>query len=265
VQLVAGGYTHEMSSKEERWAVQRVGSVRMDVKKKKKVAILQSNYLPWKGYFDIIRRVDVFVFYDDVQYTKNDWRNRNKIQTQQGPQWITIPCGQSESRLICEVELNNSRWQKKHWSSIKQNYQKAPFFERYRPFFEYVFCEVEWRNLSELNQFVIKKISRDFLDLTDVVFEDSRKYHLQTQKGDRVLELLQKVEATDYLSGPAAKSYLDERMLATANIELEWMDYAGYPEYPQLFQPFEHGVSVIDLLFNVGDEAINYMKPDAEK
>src|ERR1700681_1938553 len=104
----------------------------------KRVAILQSNYIPWKGYFDIIHDVDLFVFYDDVQYTKNDWRNRNKIKTPQGTQWITIPVGTNEHRLICEVEIRDTSWQKKHWKMLQQNYAKAPYFHVFEPFLDYV-------------------------------------------------------------------------------------------------------------------------------
>jgi hypothetical protein len=223
-----------------------------------RVAILQSNYIPWKGYFDIIGSVDLFVFHDDLQYTKGDWRNRNKIKTSKGTEWITVPCGTSERRLICEVELLNADWQKQHWNIIRTHYAKAAHFKRYAPFFEDVYLGRIWKNLSIMNQYMIKAISTEFLGIT-TQFDDSRAYGLKATKAARVIELLKKVGADAYLSGPAAKSYLQEPDFVAAGIDLEWMDYASYPEYSQLYPPFVHGVSIIDLLFNVGDDASSFM------
>lgn len=223
-----------------------------------RVAILQSNYIPWKGYFDIIRSVDLFVFHDDLQYTKGDWRNRNKIKTPKGTEWITVPCGTSEHRLICDVELTNSDWQRKHWNLIQTHYVKAPYFKPYSPFFEEIYLGRTWENLSDMNQYVIKATSTELLGIA-TQFDDSRVHDLKTAKGERVIELLKKVGATTYLSGPAAKSYLDESAFAAEGIGLEWMSYAGYSEYPQLHPPFDHGVSIIDLFFNTGPDAASFM------
>lgn len=224
----------------------------------KKVAILQSNYIPWKGYFDIINSVDVFIFHDDLQYTKNDWRNRNKIKTKSGLSWLTVPVGSSEKRLICDVKINDHSWQKKHWAQIQQNYSKAPYFKDYKDFFEQFFLDSRWHNLSEMNQHLIKIISTDFLGIS-TQFEDSRTYALTQKKDARVLELLNKVNCTKYLSGPAAKSYIDVQDFFQSGIEVEWMDYSGYKIYEQCNPPFEHSVSIIDLLFHVGEDYKNYM------
>lgn len=223
-----------------------------------RVAILQSNYIPWKGYFDIIGGVDLFVFHDDLQYTKGDWRNRNKIKTPKGAEWLTVPCGTSEHRLICDVELTNSDWQRKHWNLIQTHCVNAPYFKQYSPFFEEIYLGRRWANLSDMNQYVIRAISTELLGMK-AQFDDSRAYGLKTAKADRVIELLKKVGATTYLSGPAAKSYLDEFALAAEGIGLEWMSYAGYPEYPQLYPPFDHAVSIVDLIFNTGPDAPSYM------
>jgi len=223
-----------------------------------RVAILQSNYLPWKGYFDIIASVDLFIFHDDLQYTKNDWRNRNKIKTFNGTKWITVPCGTSERRLICDVKLTNSDWQIKHWNFIKTNYKNAPYFNLYANFFEEIYLKKSWCNLSNLNQYIIKNISKNFL-FTKTKFSDSRKYSLKKTKSDRVVELLKKVGATTYLSGPSGKNYLDEKIFFEEGIELEWMSYDGYPIYSQIHQLFEHNVSIIDLLFNTGPNAREYL------
>ncbi len=225
----------------------------------KRVAILQSNYLPWKGYFDIINMVDLFVFHDDLQYTKGDWRNRNRIKTPNGLQWLTIPCGSSEKRLICEVCLEDHQWQRKHWNLIVANYQKAPQFHCYSSFFQEVYLHRTWKSLSELNQYLITNIARSFLGIR-TAFDDSRRYNLQFAKGERVLELLQKVGADVYLSGPAAKSYLDAEKLARCGITVEWMEYNETVEYPQLHGPFERNVSIIDVLFNCGPQAADFIR-----
>ena len=225
----------------------------------KKIAIQQSNYIPWKGYFDIINSVDEFIFHDDLQYTKGDWRNRNKIKTNSGLKWLTIPCGSSENRLICDVELIDSSWQKKHWNLISSNYLKAPYFHEYKEFFQEFFLNNKWNNLSVLNQTLIKKISNDILGI-QTKFKDSRAFNLQYSKGERVLELLIKANASEYLSGPAAKNYIDQSKFESEGIKLKWMDYSGYKIYNQLYPPFEHGVSILDLIFNEGPNYEDYMK-----
>lgn len=225
----------------------------------KKVAILQSNYIPWKGYFDLINKVDLFIFHDDLQYTKGDWRNRNLIKTPKGVQWLTIPCGTNEHRLICEVELTDQSWQAKHWALIKVNYERADYFKEYRPFFEEIYLGMKWQNLSGMNQAIVTRIARELLGVK-TAFEDSRKYSLTQRKAERVKELLLKCGAEEYISGPAAKDYLSEEFLADAGIKLEWMSYDDYPEYPQFHPPFTHQVSIIDLLFHTGKHAVNFMK-----
>lgn len=217
----------------------------------KKVVILQSNYIPWKGYFDLINDADLFIFYDDVQYTKNDWRNRNKIVTPNGLRWLTIPTGIDAHRLICEVTLHDPSWQTKHWETIRQNYARSPFFKFYRPFFEEIYRGKAWTSLSELNQHLIKSISRDLLKI-QTAFDDSRNYVLQGHRLERLLDLTKQSGASHYISGPAAKSYIDEAEFTAIDVALQWKDYNGYPEYAQGPLPFEHGVSILDTLFNVG-------------
>lgn len=223
-----------------------------------RVAVLQSNYIPWKGYFDIIRSVDLFIFYDDVQYTKHNWRNRNLLKTENGLKWITIPCGESESRLICEVKLCDNGWQEKHWRMIEENYRKAPYWDRYSEMFRSGYMDKKWTNLSELNQYLIIMISREILGIK-TQFGDSRDYSLQDSKAARLLQLIKKTGADEYLSGPSAKNYIDEAEFERAGVKVLWMNYDWYFEYPQLYEPFEHGVSIIDLIFNTGPEAPRYI------
>lgn len=223
-----------------------------------RLAILQSNYLPWKGYFDIAHDVDLFVFYDCVQYTPRDWRNRNKIKTAGGAQWISVPVGHDRDRIIHDVAIPDPAWQATHWQTIRQNYGKCPHFGRYREYFEHVYLGTTWTNLSELNQSLITHIAHEFLGIA-TRFEDSRRYAAQGHKLDRLIDVALKAGATSYLSGPAARDYIDPERFAQLGIELSWKDYAGYPEYPQRFPPFEHGVSILDLLFNAGPDSPQYI------
>jgi hypothetical protein len=223
-----------------------------------RVAVLQSNYLPWKGYFDIIHDVDLFVFYDDVQYTKGDWRNRNRIKTPGGVHWLTIPVGAPDHRRICDVELPRGNWAAKHWRRIAAHYRSAPHFATYAPFFADVYQRMGWRTLSDLNQFLVERIARDFLGIPTEI-KDSRPFAARGRRLERLLDLLVKVGATTYVSGAAARAYLDEPLLAAAGIAVEWKDYGGYPEYPQLHPPFVHQVSIIDLLFHLGPAAGEYI------
>jgi hypothetical protein len=227
----------------------------------KKVAIIQSNYIPWKGYFDMINMVDEFVFHDDLQYTKDDWRNRNQIKTNNGIRWLTIPCGRNEKRLICEVELMDDSWQKQHWRILSNSYNKAPYFHYYKHFFEEIYLGKKWIKLSDFNQYMINRICKDLLGIKTIIL-DSRSFNLTEKKSNRVLELLLKLKAEYYLSGPSAKQYLIMDSFNNHGINVHWMDYNGYSPYPQLHPPFRHDVSIVDLLFNVGPDFGKYMKSD---
>lgn len=225
----------------------------------KKVAILQSNYIPWKGYFDIIRRVDEFIFYDEVQYTKNDWRNRNRIKTPQGPQWLTIAVRQNNlSQKISETLVTQTNWAEKHWKTLSLNYRKAPFYNEYSGIFEKFYLGLTTLNLSEINRSAIELIN-SILGI-NTKLSNSSDYGLIEGKNERLVDLVKKAGGNYYLSGPSAKSYIDEKVFNDAGIEVGWMSYAGYPEYPQLFPPFDHAVSVIDLIFNTGPESLRYFK-----
>jgi len=220
-----------------------------------KLAVLQSNYIPWKGYFDIIHDVDLFLFYDEVQYTKNDWRNRNQILTDTGLKWLTIPCGYDITRKICEVKIKNEfDWQKQHYNLIKHCYSKAPFYKKYEDFLNYVYLDKEWEYLYEINRFIIKTISTEFLGIK-VQFADSRDYPTFGSGHEKLLSLVKATGADTYISGPAAKDYIITNDYKQAGIEIIWKEYFGYPEYKQLYEPFRHNVSILDLLFNTGENA----------
>ncbi len=223
----------------------------------KKIAILQSNYIPWKGYFDMINMVDEFILYDDVQYTRSDWRNRNKIKTQSGPKWLTIPIGKHYNK-INETVVSNPDWAKSHWSTIKQNYSKAKFFNEQKAPFEEYYLNTNDTHISIINYKLIKIVCEVLGIKTKISW--SSDYKLIDGKVERLVDLLKQSGGVEYISGPAAKVYLDESLFEEANIKITWMDYSGYPEYEQQFPPFEHGVTVLDLIFNTGNDAPKYMK-----
>lgn len=225
--------------------------------KMKKVAILQSNYIPWKGYFDLIASVDEFIIYDDMQYTKNDWRNRNKIKTPTGINWITIPVRvESLSQTINQTQVLNKDWAKKHKKTLQANYAKARFFKQHKDFIFNLYDQaLETSNLSEINFVFIKNICK-FLNIkTKLSF--SSDYNLIEGKTERLIDLIKQVRGTKYVSGPSAMNYIDQRLFIMNDIELEWMYYSNYKEYRQLYPPFEHAVSVLDLIFNEGVNAKN--------
>ncbi|MBZ4410075.1 WbqC family protein [Myxococcus sp. XM-1-1-1] len=222
-----------------------------------KVAVLQSNYLPWKGYFDIIHSVDLFVFYDDVQFTKNDWRHRNRIKTPRGPEWLSVPVGAHIHRRICDVTMTDPRWAERHFDILRQNYRTAPYWGRYGPVLRDALLGRAWSHLSELNQGLVCMLAGE-LGIT-TTFRDSRELCLEGYKGERLMSLLRQLGTTEYVSGPAARAYLDPADFERAGIRLSYFDYRGYPEYPQGFPPFVHEVSVVDLLLNVGPEAPRFI------
>jgi hypothetical protein len=226
----------------------------------KKLAIIQSNYIPWKGYFDIINMVDEFILLDDVQYTRRDWRNRNMIKTSNGLQWLTIPVNVKDNyhALINEVTIADKQWPVKHWAAIKQNYLKAAHFKEYKDYFEELFLTTGEAYLSQVNYRFIKAINKILGINTKISF--STEYGAPTGKNERLIELCKLSGATHYISGPAAKDYLQEALFNQQQIQVTWMDYSGYRPYQQLYPPFEHGVTVLDLIFNVGPAAGNYMK-----
>lgn len=219
-----------------------------------RVAINQSNYLPWKGYFDLIHDADIFVFYDDVQYTKNDWRNRNKVKGPRGGQWLTIPVGADLHRLICEVDIKDARWQAKHWKTLNQLYSRAPHFTSFRAFLEHVYLERRWTGLSELNHYLTRTIAHDFLGIR-TKFVQSSEVPRKGVKQEAVLSMLKTLKADLYVSGPAGKAYLEPDRFEQEGIRLAWKDYGGYPEYAQAHPPFDHHVTILDLLFHTGNDA----------
>lgn len=229
---------------------------------RKRIAIVQSSYIPWKGYFDLIRAVDEFILLDDVQFTRRDWRSRNQIKTQQGLTWLTIPVRSKGLylQLIQDTVISEPRWAEKHWATLRASYARAPHFRKYVEVLEPLYARLgEEERLSAVNHRLIATICGLLGIATPISW--SSDYGASSGKNERLVELCAKAGATHYLSGPSAREYIDEGMFAQAGISVEFADYTGYPEYPQPFPPFEHHVSVLDLLFCTGPEATRYLKP----
>lgn len=203
--------------------------------------------------------VDEFILYDDMQYTRRDWRNRNKIKTPQGIQWLTIPVRQeSLEQKIKDTKISDKKWNIKHWRTISQNYSKAKYFKDYKDIFEelYLTCDEEY--LSEINYKFITTINEILEIKTKLRW--SSEFELVDGQTEKLLGICKDCNADIYLSGPAAKDYFDEELAKQEDIKVEWMDYSGYKEYEQLNPPFEHGVTILDLIFNKGDRAKEFMK-----
>lgn len=226
----------------------------------KRVAILQSNYIPWKGYFDMIAAVDEFILYDDMQYTRRDWRNRNQVKTPQGVQWLTVPVEVKGKyhQTIRETRIVGTDWALDHWKTLSQNYRRSAHFDEIARWLEPLYLECEEQGLSQLNRRFIEAIC-GYLGIRTRI-TNSWDYTLADGKTERLASLCQQAGATEYVSGPAARDYVDPSVFERANIELTWFDYAGYPEYPQLWGPFTHYVTILDLLFNCGPSASHSMR-----
>ncbi len=226
----------------------------------KVVAISQSNYIPWKGYFDLIARSDEFILLDEVQYTSRDWRNRNRIKTSQGPLWLTIPVNSSgkSQQKISEVLVTDRSWNRRHWKSIQRAYAKAPFFSLYEAQLKELFFECNTTSLSQINRTFLTKLC-GLLEIRTKI-STSSDFPLVEGKSLRLLDLCKKTGADVYLSGPKAKAYLNQAAFEEENVQVEWMDYSEYLPYQQVHPPFDHFVSVLDLLFCVGPHFRKYFK-----
>ncbi|WP_374028275.1 WbqC family protein [Bdellovibrio bacteriovorus] len=232
----------------------------------KKVVILQSNYIPWKGYFDLIWIADEFIILDDVQYTKNDWRNRNQIKTVQGKKWLTIPVTYkfSERPLISSITVCSPNWVEEHLAQLKLAYQGAPYYSEFLPHLESWYGKIKtFDKLSEINLYLLQAIA-DYLEIGAKLTKSS--LYITTQelqsldKNHRLAEICARAKATDYITGPSALSYLDESVFKSQGINVHVADYGSYGPYPQQHGEFDHYVTILDLIFNLGKNAQTHLR-----
>jgi hypothetical protein len=208
----------------------------------------------------MIAAVDEFILYDDMQYTRRDWRNRNQIKTPQGAQWLTVPVlvkGKYHQK-IRETEIDGADWAAAHWKALVQNYKRTPHFKSVAEWLEPIYLGESFTNISELNRRLIEQVCVYLGIKTKIT--NSWDYNLAEGKTERLAELCRQAGGTEYISGPAAKDYVEEQVFSDLNIKLTWFDYAGYPEYPQQWGDFVHGVTILDLLFNCGPDAHQFMR-----
>jgi hypothetical protein len=229
----------------------------------KTIAVVQSNFVPWRGYFDLIGSVDEFILFDDVQYTRRDWRNRNLIKSPKGKEWLTVPVevkGKFEQK-ICETRIANASWRLDHLKALTYNYKKSPFFCEVMEFLAPIYGQIEVTHLSVLNKSLIVAIC-NYLAIRTPITESSN-FNLINGKSARLVDLCLQAGATHYVSGPAARPYLSEELFRDRGVEVIWFGYDGYHEYPQQWGDFIPNLSIVDLLFNCGKNSnffMNYLK-----
>jgi len=233
-----------------------------------KIGALQTAYLPWLGFFDQIYQCDLFIIYDDLQYTKKDWRNRNRIKTSQGPMWLTVPLASHGAlkKKILDMEIAPTPgWARAHWGALKMNYARAPFFSRYRGFFQDLY-QHRWTHLAPLNRAIIDYCLSRLKIRTPVIYSSQSRLEEdylswcrgRTDATERIIYICTRFGAQRFFGGPAGKQYIKENLLDRAGICMEYHHYP-HPCYRQCFGPFIPYLSIVDLLFNEGDESLSIL------
>lgn len=235
----------------------------------RRVAIVQSNYIPWKGYFDLIDAVDAFVLLDEVQYTKRDWRNRNRIKTPDGVHWLSVPV-QVKGRYLQRIDetvVADSGWAERHWATLSQAYRGAAHYDSYAQTFEAAYERAAAaERLSDVNRGLLEVVMQLLSIETPLVFSTELERERSGPEVDatqRLVDICVAMEAAEYVSGPAARAYLDTRAFEARGVKVRWANYAGYPEYAQPHPPFRHDVTALDLLFSTGPEARAHLLGEA--
>ena len=226
-----------------------------------RVTILQPSYLPWLGFFEQMSRSDKFVLLDDVQYTRRDWRNRNRIRVRENWIWLTVPVQQKSrfSQSLLETRIDNSvSWRRKHLETLRQHYCKAPFFEKYFPRCQQVY-EKDWTFLFDLCLETINLIKEEMGIETPLLRSSEMKPG--GEKTERLVSICRELGATHYLSGESGSNYIAEEDFSSQGIALEYQNYE-HPVYPQRYTGFVPHLSAIDLLFNCGEQSLGILKQD---
>jgi len=226
----------------------------------KTIGILQPSYLPWLGFFDQIDQSDVFVFYDDVQYDKNGWRNRNRIKTKQGECWLTVPVltKGKDNQLIKDTEINNTEnWVKKHVSAIRQSYSKSRYF-----YIAEKVCERlelrKWKTLCELNTALLE-IMLNELGLADKLILFSSSFSFSGDKNGRLVGMIRHFEGDTFIEGRSGRSYVDLNLFKANDIRVLFQEY-NHPVYDQLYGEFIPYLSILDLLCNCGPRSLEIIR-----
>lgn len=230
----------------------------------KTVAILQPNYIPWRGYFDLMAQVDEFILYDDTQYTRRDWRNRNKIMLNGKETWLTIPVDVSGKydQLICDVRIADVKWQKQHLQSLRHAYAKAPHFDAVHDLLSLGYESQCYRWLLDADAAFLTLV-RDYLGLqTRISFASD--YRAPGRKTEKLVSLCEAAGATHYISGPAAQSYIEPQLFAAAGIHLSYITYPPYPRYAHV-SDYAPNMSILDALAHCGADVSTHIgRPSAK-
>lgn len=222
-----------------------------------RIGILQPGYLPWLGFFEQMYKSEVFVIYDDIQYDKQGWRNRNRIKTSNGIQWLTVPVLSNfhEHPLTNIVAIDNKiNWRKKHFLSIKQNYSRTPFYEEYIDMFAEAYSR-EWQYLIDIDLYFITELA-NCLGMNNKKIVRSSTLGGKGDRTERLIAMCKIFKANTFYEGAAGKNYIDKKCFEKAGINVEFQDYK-HPIYNQLHGDFVPYLSVIDLLFNHGEESLS--------
>jgi hypothetical protein len=224
------------------------------------ISIHQPQFLPWLGYFEKMARADVFVLLDDVQFKKNEWQNRNRIRTSQGCQWLTVPVLHNFGQSISEIKTNNKEdWQKSHLKALELNYCKAPYFNQYFGYFEKIYNE-KWEKLVDINiRFILQLV--ELLGIQTKIVQSS-SYNCSNERTQRLIDLCKHFHAKTYLAGEGGQHYLDPTQFEQDNIQVTFQKYE-HPTYPQMWMhkgDFISHLSIADLLFNCGPNALSILK-----
>lgn len=225
-----------------------------------KVIITQSNYIPWKGYFTTMKEATHVVLYDDAQYTRRDWRNRNKIITPNGPDWLSIPIDVKGKyhQKVNEAKVKDLNWSTNHWNKITQNYKKAPYFNKYSKYFSDLYLQ-DFKNLQYLSD-INKRLLVRCTDILGIEIDilDSREFNLKGNKTQKLINICKDLNAAEYFTGPAALDYIEEDLFDIEGIKLSFYNLDDFPTYQQQWHDFDHHVSILDMFFNLGDETQQY-------
>ena len=241
-----------------------------------RAVIVQPFYFPWIGYFGMIDAADIFVIADDIQFVKKSWQRRNKIKnTDNKSKWLSVPVNLNFGQMINQVKINNSitykhknkvlNWKEKHWNLISSSYAKATYFNDYKEDIKEVFTR-DWVFLSDLNIYVTEKISELLRLKIPNFIKKSDMQGLEGRKVDSILNICEYIGADEYISGPAAKDYIDYnefQKFEQEKVDLYWFEFP-HPVYPQLGTDFIPYLSAIDLLFNTGKKSRNYIRKSLE-
>lgn len=228
------------------------------------LVVLQPSYLPWLGFFDQVRRCDHFVFYDDVQFDKHGWRNRNRVKSARGPVWLTVPVRASGrmGQLINEVEIADAtHWARKHIQTVEQLYAGSPHRDAYLPELADV-LNLKWERLADLD-IESSKVMCGWFGLKRPMYRSS-ELGIDGDRNTRLLALCKHFGVDTYLSGDAARIYLDVDLFEANGVRVEWQNFQ-HPEYPQMHGEFIPYLSALDLLLNVGEQSRAVLEGDARR